>query len=104
MSKWLDNTNKWMDAPKKWERGSEKWLENSEMILVQDDLNSGLADAADSLAANSLVMDYYSHFESGKYHFFFSPNPHLELATKKPKQFSSWDDWDNILSQNQKKH
>lgn len=100
MSKWIENTQKWLDAPKKWERKVDKWFENSEKVLVQDDSFSGLADSADKLAANSLVMDYYSHFEKGTYGFFFSPNPKLNSATKRPSKFSSWDDWD-LLAPNQ---
>lgn len=63
---------------------------------------SGLADAAELLASNSLIMDYYSHFEEGTYGFFFSPNPSLKSATKRPLNFDNWDDWDE-LAPNQKR-
>lgn len=70
--------------------------------FMQEDSFSGLADAAENLASNSLIMDFYSHFENGVYGFFFSPNPNLNSATKRPLKFENWDNWDS-LAPNQKR-
>lgn len=70
--------------------------------FAQESDFSGLADAAEKLASNSVIMDFYSYFEKGTYGFFFSPNPNLNSATKRPSKFSNWDDWDS-LAPNQKR-
>jgi hypothetical protein len=62
----------------------------------------GLADAAEALAGISLIMDYYYNFQEGHSGFFFSPNPNLKSATKRPSKFNSWNDW-NALAPNQKR-
>lgn len=61
-----------------------------------------LADAAKKLGSDKLVMNSYWNVQTRKQSWFFSPNPKLKSATKKPSRFTDWDDWDN-LSSNQKR-
>jgi hypothetical protein len=79
-------------------------LERQEDLFEEFTLSNftGLADAAEQLASNSIIMDFYSHFEKGTYGFFFSPNPNLNSATKRPLKFDSWHNWDS-LAPNQKR-
>ena len=62
---------------------------------------SGLADAAEKLASNTIIMDFYSHFEKGTYGFFFSPNSKLKSATGRPFKFENWEDWTSLNSKRQ---
>lgn len=55
--------------------------------------SSGLADAAVKLGQDKVVMDHYFLFQQHKIGWFFSPNPNLAGATKRPKRLDSWNDW-----------
>ena len=57
-----------------------------------------VGDAADSLAGNSLVMDSYINFRNKTWSWYFSKNDSLKPYHKKPGQFNSWDDWDDLAS------
>ncbi|MDD3005445.1 hypothetical protein [Flavobacterium sp.] len=70
--------------------------------FTQENDFSGLAEASEKLASNSLVMDFYSYFEKGTYGFFFSPNPNLNSATKRPSKLDNWENWD-LFAANQKR-
>ncbi len=61
-----------------------------------------LADAAIKLGSDTLVMSSYWNMQTEKQSWFFSPNPDLKSATKRPSVFTSWGDWDKASS-NQKK-
>lgn len=53
-----------------------------------------LANAARELGRDEVVMKSYWNFQSKKFSWFFSPNPGLKSATKKPKQLIDWNDWE----------
>ncbi len=57
-----------------------------------------VGDEADSLAGNSLVMDSYVNFRNKTWSWYFSKNDSLKPYHKKPDQFNSWDDWDDLAS------
>ncbi|MHC4308358.1 MAG: eCIS core domain-containing protein [Planctomycetota bacterium] len=57
-----------------------------------------VGDAADSLGRNSLIMDSYVNFRSKTWSWYFSKNASLKPYHKKPDQFNSWVDWDDLAS------
>ena len=61
-----------------------------------------LADAALKLGSDKLIMTSYWNIQTRKQSWFFSPNPKLKSATKRPSKFASWNDWDKASS-NQKR-
>ena len=57
-----------------------------------------VADAADSLAGNTLIMDSYVNFRNKTWSWYFSKNASLKPYHKTPDQFNSWDDWVDLAS------
>lgn len=57
-----------------------------------------LADAAIRLGNNRKIMQSYWDFHTRKQNWFFSPNPNLAQATKKPPSFKGWKSWDTYTS------
>jgi len=60
-----------------------------------------LVNKAISLGRNRIIMNSYWDFHERKQNWFFSPNPRLAGATRKPNTFSTWKHW-NSLSSSQK--
>lgn len=58
----------------------------------------GLENAAMQLGENKTIMNSYWHFHKRQQNWFFSPNPKLAGATRKPNAFSSWKHWDGLSS------
>lgn len=52
-----------------------------------------LVNAAKKLGQDRLIMQSYIDFQTKKFSWFFSPNPYLKSATKKPKSLNNWEDW-----------
>jgi hypothetical protein len=81
----------------------DKW---STISVQQQQLTSlkfgNLAEAAEYLGNQSIIMESYWNFQKGIYHWFFSPNSHLDGAYSKPSKFETWDDWDNLNSPRKK--
>ncbi|MGH1387855.1 hypothetical protein [Kordia sp.] len=73
---------------------------NSAIDFLKDDKPnfSNLADAAEYLGNQTIVMESYWNFQDDKYDWFFSPNYNLKSATKKPSKFNNWNDWQKFSS------
>ncbi len=54
-----------------------------------------LAEAAKQLGSNKVIMNSYVDYEMGKQTWFFSPNPNLDGATSKPRDFKP-KKWNNL--------
>ncbi|WP_299215073.1 hypothetical protein [uncultured Aquimarina sp.] len=61
----------------------------------------GLENAAITLGQNRTIMKSYWNFHKRQQNWFFSPNPKLAGATRRPNSFNSWSHW-NSLSSSQK--
>ena len=55
-------------------------------------------NAAIKLGQNKKIMDSYWDFHKRQQNWFFSPNPKLAGATRKPSSFRSWKHWSNLSS------
>ncbi len=61
-----------------------------------------LVEAAEQLGANKYIMDSYWKYHKRKQNWFFSPNPNLEGAARKPS-FPSANTWKKLNSKERKK-
>lgn len=94
---WSADNSEWFGEEK------DKWFDGGEFFEALNtftgrDSFSSLADAAEFLGNQNVVMKSYWDFQTSKYDWFFSPNPKLESATKKPKSFKNWKDWESFNS------
>ena len=64
-------------------------------------MNFRLVKAARQLGADTAVMSSYWKYHTREQNWFFSPNPYLESATRRPALFPDKSSWDN-LSPNQR--
>ncbi|GFD75426.1 hypothetical protein KUL113_48460 [Tenacibaculum sp. KUL113] len=61
-----------------------------------------LAEIAKQLATNKEIMDSYWKYHERKQNCFFSPNPNLDGATRRP-MFPSLIDWKKLKSSERKR-
>lgn len=102
MAQFEEYNNPWSAENSEWyNEGKNNWFENefvqTQNIAQQASFNT-LADAAEYLGKQDLVMESYWQFQNSVYDWFFSPNPYLKSATKRPSSFKSWDDWSKFGS------
>ena len=57
-----------------------------------------LAEAAKRLGSDTVIMDSYWKYHEREQNWFFSPNWHLDNATKRPASFPSEGDWAKLKS------
>ncbi len=89
---WSADNSEWFNEEQdKWFDGGEFYHSISE--ATEYDRFRSLADAAEFLGKQSMIMKSYWDFQKSKYDWFFSPNPNLVSATKKPDRFKEWNDW-----------
>ena len=95
-----DFKNPWAAKDSIWyNEEADKWSTNLGRQQQISSLRfSNLAEAAEYLGNQSVIMESYWNFQSGIFHWFFSPNRHLSGAYSKPSKFEKWDDWDKFNS------
>lgn len=98
-NKWYSN-NLWAAKNSIWfNEEADRWISNLNQQQQITSLRfSNLAEAAEYLGNQNIIMESYWNFQNGIYHWFFSPNKNLNGAYNKPSEFETWKDWDNFNS------
>ncbi|MBL4746826.1 MAG: hypothetical protein JKY08_10715 [Flavobacteriaceae bacterium] len=61
------------------------------------------SNTAKTLGENKTIMDSYWAYHEREQNWFFSPNPYLDDAERKPNSFLSFDSWKKLTSNEKKK-
>ena len=59
-------------------------------------MNLLLIAAAKKLGRDTDIMDSYWKYQQREQNWFFSPNPNLDQATRKPSSLDNWNSWDRL--------
>ena len=59
-------------------------------------MNLLLITAAKKLGRDPDIIDSYWKYQQREQNWFFSPNPNLDQATRKPSSLDSWNSWDRL--------
>ncbi|OEK08996.1 hypothetical protein A8C32_13955 [Flavivirga aquatica] len=59
-------------------------------------MNLLLVEAAKKLGTDKEIMDSYWAYHEREQNWFFSPNPNLNQASRRPASFDNWSSWDRL--------